>query len=514
VSGFPRETLSDALGADAKLRAWRKGILWWKLDATQRDIYWEIRNSTAAQYVLEAARKLGKSYLMLTMALEDCLRHPGGRVNYGLPTAKEAIRVAEPILKEICADAPTDCAGKMFADEEWKVPNGAYIVMFGCKDDVQADRGRGPSAVASYVDEGAFYPSTVLPYALSSVLSPQHMRTGGKIVCGSSPPKTPGHSWVKIAEAAKRLNAYAHRDIYANSSMTQEQITAYLTSWAASKGLSLEEAMETAEFKREFLALTVVDETASVVPEFIKAEKDIVKEFELPPHFDGFASVDLGYARHATAITYGVADFKNQCLLVVDESWLLRANTRRMAEEMRVKEGHYWHDKRDPKRIRLDDGRWEFDVATTEPEMVLRVVDDPNGRLCDDLYDQHRISAGPSVKKDRDLAIALLRNVVQAHKVWIHPRCTRLIRQLRTATWAENRDVFEESGDDLHFDLVASLYMLVRAWWPCRMRNPYPADFGLLPNQRLRPKEPEANPFAEALLGNSLIGRKVLRGKR
>lgn len=494
--------LPQSIVRAVRAELWRRGMLREELDPTQQEIYDAIHGSPRMQFVLEAARKLGKSYLLGALALEACINNPGQRVNWCLPTGKQAVETAVPILRELSKKAPPECRGEYNGQSgHWTLPNAAYVVLFGAKDEKDADRGRGPQAVMSLVDEGAFFPSAMLPYVQRSVLMPQHLRTGGRIILASTPPVSMGHSWVRIAANARLGGAYAHRTVWQNGSMKPEAIRHMLSETAAAAGLTLEQYMLTAEYRREYMAETIVDETRAVVPEFAPNEEAIVGEFELPAHFDAYTGTDIGYAVHASAVVYAVADFEEQRLLVVDESWLERANTRQLAEEMLRQEKVYWPHLLAGNRARDNGNR----------EQVFRTIDD-TGRIVADLWDQHQLSTAPAEKADRDHNLALLRNLCLAQRLRIHPRCKRLIRQLRTATWNATGKQMEESVEDLHFDLVPALYQAVRDYWGLRHRNPFP-PLVAGPGQRLRNQGPQVNQFAKALLGGTLAGRRLKRGR-
>jgi hypothetical protein len=518
VSGSP-QTVVEALSLAARHELWRRGQLCFKFekDKTQQELYRLIFASPRRQFMLECARKLGKSYLLGVIALEACIKHPGKRVNWCLPTGKQAIETAVPILTEISEDAPPECRGSYNSQSgHWTLPNGAYIVLFGAKDKADADRGRGPSAIVSLVDEGAFFPSEMLPYALRSVIAPQHMRTKGKIILASTPPVGMGHSWNQIAAAAETNGAYAHRTIWQNGMLSREEILETLNEAATSAGLTLDQYMTTAEYRREYMAERVIDPTRSVIPEFAPNESQIVQEFDLPEHFDAFAGIDLGYSVHASAVVHGVADFNNQRLLIVDETWLVRANTREIAEATKRTEAKHWTR---PEARYLttvqEDGtkRDELAAHLTEPGAVFRVIDNAGGgsRVIADFWDQFRLRASEAVKKDRDQAISLVRNLCLGGRLIINPRCERLIRQLRTATWNSAGSEIEESAEEMHYDLVPALYMMVRCWWHLKTRNPYPpkvAGYG----QYIHKPAQQVNALARGLLGGTAAGRRIIGG--
>jgi hypothetical protein len=67
---------------------WRHGSLEHLLDSNQLDIYRRIMACTTLQFVIEASRKIGKSYLLAVIAFEAAIRSPGKRINYAAPSGK------------------------------------------------------------------------------------------------------------------------------------------------------------------------------------------------------------------------------------------------------------------------------------------------------------------------------------------------------------------------------------------------------------------------------------------
>jgi hypothetical protein len=77
---------------------WEAGVLDWKLTVPQKIIKQGIVDDKSKISVVMCARRLGKSYLALTMAIEACLKNPDTIVKYVFP------KQASPgyICKRIC----------------------------------------------------------------------------------------------------------------------------------------------------------------------------------------------------------------------------------------------------------------------------------------------------------------------------------------------------------------------------------------------------------------------------
>src|SRR5689334_5689501 len=84
-------------------------MLRWKLHSEQAALYDQMMTSSAPRYVLEIARRFGKTFLLVVIAVETCLRFPGSRVLYAAPTLKSLEEFVLPAFDKVTEDAPTDC---------------------------------------------------------------------------------------------------------------------------------------------------------------------------------------------------------------------------------------------------------------------------------------------------------------------------------------------------------------------------------------------------------------------
>lgn len=451
------------LDTDIRAELWRRGRLEYKLDATQLELYRWLKRREHSVYVWEIARRIGKSFGLNVIACETAVLSPGARVNYAAPTVKAAREIVLPLMRLVTEDAPPDCAPVWHESRgHFVFPNGAHIALFGADDEAQADRGRGTDAVLNIVDEAAFTP--VLGYLVNSVLIPQTMLTGGPTIIASTPPLSPSHDFCAIADAAESDGARQHRTIYQHGRMTRAQVDAYLTQQARARGLTLEQFMQTTDARREYLAERVLDEALAVCPEFKLVEADVVRDFERPAHFDLYVSLDPGLVRDANGGLFAITDFEHQRLLIEHEL-LLRGNTEMVdAALWDIVLAHYMQD----------------DNTPIPPFMA--VVDDPAGRtvvgrpkLVTDLWAQHRMQFQPAQKVDRAAADNLWRVEMGRKSIWIHPRCRKLIHQLKTALKNPRTGDFERDSEG-HQDLLAALRYLVRAWDAGKAHNPWPIE--------------------------------------
>ena len=451
----------------------KRGELSWLLDATQLELYRAIKESTSSQFVLECSRKLGKSYLLALIAIETALRTKGIRINFASPTSKMSHEILIPIISEILANFPEKLRPVFKSSTgHYDFSNGSFIVLFGADDEASCDRGRGPQSHLNIVDEAAFVPC--LTYLLDSVLAPQALRTNGRTILASTPPKSPGHAFVAIAEASEGNGSYQHRHIYQNGTLSAQQIDKFLASQASSRGLTLEQFKNTSDFKREYMAQRVIDRESAVIPEFEDAKSSIVRDYPTPPYLNRIISVDPGMTDR-TGVLLMYHDFKNDLYIIEDERLIEKGNTSLIAAGIEsISQGN---------------------------KIYLTTIDDSTSRICSDLWQYHKITATPVKKDNSEGAINLLRINIQNHKIVINPKCVKLIRQLETAVWNSSQKTFERTATDGHFDLIDSLKYGIRTLNDLRHVNPYPVEI-YDRTMVYVPDRPKQNNIVKALSGS------------
>jgi hypothetical protein len=123
-----------ALEAALVAHFWATGDLVYKLHSDQRAVWAEIESSTYARFILEIARRWGKTWLLVVVSVMTCLRKPNARVAYGAPTAKHLAEFILPTLRKVTDDAPGDMGGMFNSSRgHWEFPNGSHIHLFGAK---------------------------------------------------------------------------------------------------------------------------------------------------------------------------------------------------------------------------------------------------------------------------------------------------------------------------------------------------------------------------------------------
>ena len=493
----------------ARAQCWRAGDLRWKLDANQKGLYDAFYGNARKRFVLECARRLGKSYLLCVLAMEACLRRPGARAVYGAPTIKEGLEIVVPILDELRLDAPPEVS-PVWRNGQLEFPGGSRLVLFGCDDKRQANRGRGPGADWVGIDEAGFI--DILSYVLHSVVNPQTLTTGGRVVLASTPSDVPDHDFTRIAEQAEADGNYAHREITDNPRLTPAQIADYVANDAADLGMTVDEYQRSDTYQREHLAKRVVDRTLVVMGEdWTLSREAALVEVPRPQFWDAYEALDMGGV-DPHAVLFGYWHFERSWLVIEDELLLREGqNTAQLAEAIREKEGALWgvskwegtlkalHEERTDERMLALMPDWlkakvhASEAAPLQP--YLRVCDN-DIQIARDLSVLHGISYLPTEKTDKRWYVNEFRVLMRQGRVKIDPRCRNLDRHLRSTVWLNPHQADYKRKGGEHGDLLDCAVYMTRNLR--QNRNPTPANYGVdLFTQHVR-KQREVNPLKKA----------------
>lgn len=414
--------------------AWRSGILSWKLDSNQQEMYedWKLNNNRARVAVWNASRQIGKSFLLLIIACEFALQHPGCQIKYAAQTAKQVRKILKPHMRQIHRDCPDDLRPRFNSqDGEYQWPNGSVMTIAGCDRD-NAETLRGQHADLCIVDEGGAIDD--LSYVVLDILLPQTLNTRGRIIVASTPAKTPGHSFKEFCQQAEENGTYLERDIYANPRISDAEIEEICK---ASGGA------DSTTWKREYLVMHVTDEESAVVPEatevhlrtrVLKVDPENPRSYR-PKHFDTLIWIDPGWNPDYTGIVWAIWDFAGARIIVEHCFIMRRMDTATLAAKLRAQTDELWGIDHEP----------------------YQVVSDVDGRLIADLA-LKGWTVQPTEKDNLDEAINKLRQSVSGKRIpiYFHPDAKPVRRQLTNATWNKARNRFSRTELDGHFDLLAA----------------------------------------------------------
>ena len=445
---------------EARIRLWYMGNIEWKLDFAQKEIYKRWKENKSKTTVLNISRRVGKTFFLAVVAVQECLQKPKSIVKFLQPEQKMIRMNIRPIMDKIFADCPEDLRPEFKTqDNIYRFKNGSEIQLAGT-DNGNAEKLRGGDSQLCLIDEAAFV-QTDLKYLIRSILLPSTLLTRGKIILSSSSPTDANHDFAKYMEEAELNNNLIKITIFdalkihktmKNPRFTDEIVNEIIAEYPG--GIAND------DFRRECLCQILTNADNSVVPEFnADSEEDIIVEWRRPAFCDKYVSMDIGF-KDLTVVLFGYWDFENAVLVIEDEIKMSgpQMTTDKLADSIKLKETELWTNK-----------------LTNEQEKPYRRVSDNNPIVLNDLNRLHGMLFYPSSKDNKEAAINQLRMMVQNRQLVINPRCKTLISHLRNATWNKKRDNFVRSGDGAHYDGVDAILYMIRNL--DKNKNPFPHNY-------------------------------------
>lgn len=278
--------MNELTKKEAIEKLWQQGILWWKLDECQKDLYNIFNNSDSKIIVWNCTRRLGKSTTLLIIALETCLKKKNAIVKYVAPEQKQVKTIIRSLMRKILADCPFELQPKyMTQDAIWKFKNGSELQLAG-SDNGNAESLRGGESELSLVDEAGFCDD--LRYVVESILMPTMTTTDGKAILASTPPVSSDHEFAShFIKLAKLKGSYAEKtlDDIDEKRISKTRKEKYIEELGGRNSITV---------RREYFCEIITDVQRAVVPEFFEAKNDIVKEWTAPPFYDAYSSMDIG----------------------------------------------------------------------------------------------------------------------------------------------------------------------------------------------------------------------------
>lgn len=431
---------------------WERGELTWKLHPIQLEMYNIIKNSPDQLAVISCARQLGKTYLMCVMSIEMCLKNPNTIVKFVAPSQKQIKRAVKTSISQIIEDCPGHLR-PVFKTQDWiySFSNGSEIQLAGT-DNGNHESLRGGRSNLCIVDEAGFCDE--LAYVVNSVLMPTTLTTKGKMILVSTPSKSPDHQFITEYMTPALFNEkLIIKTIYDNPLIDQETINNIVKGYA--------DGIHSTEFRREYLCEVITEKDSAVLPEFDKTlQEEIIKEWERPPFFDTYVSMDIGF-KDLTFVVFAYFDFRHNKVIIEDEIVINgpKMTTEKLAAAIKAKEKELWTH-----------------PISGETMKIYRRVCDNEPILINDLKQDYSLPFEATRKDDADAALNNLRVYLSQRKIIINPRCKTLIKHLAGATWNKARDNYLRSPDMGHYDGVDAMKYLMRniVW----SHNPYPANYG------------------------------------
>jgi hypothetical protein len=425
----------------ARDQLWRRGVLTFKLDKNQKELYDLYHSSDFKVQTWLLARRSGKSYTLCILALEQCIRLPNTIVKFASPTKIQVNNNLRPLFRKLLEDCPDDIKPELKEkDYIYYFPNGSEIQLAGT-DNGHAEKLRGGDSHLAIVDEAGS--CSDLDNVVKSVLLPTTLMTKGKVILAGTPPEDADHDFVKFIEEAELKGSLVKKTIFDNPRLTPEMMS------------EMEREMggrSSAAFRREALCEIIKDPTTTILPEVTEdLLSKIVKEHPLPPHYDSYVSMDWG-GKDLTVAVFGYYDFRADKLIILDEivktGQELQLN--KFATEILEKEAKHWTN-----------------IYTNEIKAPYLRVSDINYIAISELR-QHSngLLNFVNVKKDdKEAAINAMRVALAAEKILIHPRCKTVIQHCKNGKWSKNKTKaeFARSPDDGHYDALDALLYMFRS---------------------------------------------------
>lgn len=439
--------------SQALAELWRRGTLRWKLDIGQKELYDLYYSDKFKQMTWLLARRSGKTFCLVTLAIEQCLRKPNSIVKFLAPTKTQIDTNLRPIFKKILSDCPTELAPTYVARQYiYFFKNGSEIQLAGT-DNGHAEKLRGGDSDIWIIDEAGTCDH--LLDIIRDILVPTTLITRGKGIVASTPSKDPEHDFIKMVERAELNGSLIKKTVFENPRITSEDIK-----------IMTEElgGINSDAYKREMLCEIIKDSTIFVLPEFTEElQKKIVRDWPKPPFYDAYEGMDLG-GKDLTVVIFGYYDFRTAKIIIEDE----------IVMDFR-KNGN--HLKKLTKDITAKEEELYLNIYTNEVKKPFLRVSDIDYIVTNEIYNlsDGKLNFQATKKDDNDSAINNLRLLLSNEKIIIHPRCITLIQHLKNVKWKKDRRSFARSADEGHFDAVDALKYLVRS---IRMdKNPYPAHY-------------------------------------
>jgi len=419
---------------------WRDGSLAFILKPHQMELYKQMKDFLKRpqrknlKFVANCARRFGKTFSMLSVAMELAKSKPNSVVRFAAPSRIQLKEILIPSFRTIIAEIPTD--RPVFKSQDNCIifreglPTESRIVMAGCDDSESIERLRGTAADLCVVTEAGSIAR--LEYLVKDILMPQLLTTGGKLLVDSTPPPDIGHYFNLMCDEAILQGNYAEFDITKNTSIDDETREAFIEELGG---------LQSATVKRELFCMRIADEELSIVPEW----HNVSTRVNRPKFFSQvqkIVSMDIGGKRDRTVMLFGY--FHNGILVVEKEVCLSpdQTTTRNIA-------------------VKYRDAMRELEYKEAK-----HIGDTNNAILFRDLQREYNINFQPTSKDNLIAMVAKMRDMCDTRigpsRILVHPDCKELLICLSSGVWDKNKEKWANHPVVGHYDALAALMYMVR----------------------------------------------------
>lgn len=454
-----------------KHELWKRGNLKWKVRKHQLPIYeavWGAITNKRSKYVLNCARRFGKTTVLCIVILEFAIRNANVQIRFAAPSAKQLEKIIFPIIAMLMTDCPSYLKPKFSSQKNvFKFTNGSEIHLAGV-DAHHAESLRGVASHLNVLDEAGSMDN--LRYVMQDVLMPLTLTTGGTTLLASTPAPYLEHDYTHIAHAAKEEKAFSQFTIHDNKALTPQQ---YARAVEDSGGEN------TTTFKREYLCQFVTDSELIIIPEWNDIYVAETPKDQHYPLYHKYVAMDIGF-RDNTAVIFGYYNFRDAKLIIEDELTFSIETmvTDRVAKAILAKERELWGDQKPFRRI----------------------ADNNDPRLLQDFSLLHNLPFIPTTKDQLHAMVNETRMWLGDGRVTIDPKCKQTIGCIQFAIWKKEgtrRIEFANSATYKHYDHLAALIYMLRN--VDTHTNPIPQLYGVDPSKQYINQQQLTDKSANAL---------------
>lgn len=442
-------------------KLWELGVLDFLLTPPQKDIKKGILSDDNKISVVLCARRLGKTFLMCTLAIEECLRKPNAVVKYAFPKQVSAKKMLMPVMRKVLESCPEYLKPEyMVAEKVFRFKHNNSEIQISGTDNGNIENLRGGDSNLNIVDEAGF--CSDLSYGVRSVLGPTTKITKGRTILVSTPSRSENHEfitdWVLPYQAENRIRTYT---IYDNPQFNEEAIREALSEYP--------EGERDNSFRREYLCEIIRDYEKTILPSFTTQKEKLIvtDQYEKPAFCDRYVSLDIGGV-DLTAVLFGYYDYK-QATLVIEREFVCDGTTNSSILADKIKE--------------IETEIWSNPIDKSPLKPYMRVADNNNKILLTDLQTLHGLSFSTTKKDKKQAALNSLDVAIQQNNIIIHPSCVHLIYHLKNAEWNNTQTAFKHLKDSPtgkikggHADCLDALLYMHRNI--VKSRNPFPKNYG------------------------------------
>ena len=404
-------------------------------------------NPSRREFLVLCSRQLGKSFSSLLIAIMHCAKPYGKKkpmVRIFCETEKQVKEIVEDNMSIIQMILPPDFITHTKSERRFKVGYGE--IRIGLLAGARVDGKRGGNATLIITEECAFSPSETFKYAIDSVIGPQLLRSGGKLIHITTSSKDEIHHIHEVIQPrCEDWGTLVNLTIYDNPQLKDKQIIeAFETCFDGT----------TETWEREYLCRVIRSSTLTVVPEFDDA---VVNRSEVPQYAFWQSVIDFGGTRDKHGIVIGYHDFLRKKDVVCGEALLdFNTGTKKITQTV----------------IDLEK---QMKILSPEMQSYHRWIDAPGQIRVDLNKDGFKCGQVTKEQGSFEAGIMDIRDGFIDETLEIWPSCEMLIKCLKYGKLNDKRTDFERHPIFGHLDILAALMYFLRH---LNRQNPIPKYAG------------------------------------